>query len=72
MEPSDNAHALLGMDGFVVLATTEEDGELFVLVETERTRAGCPSCGVIATACDATAKMRVKMAAKAERVITAG
>ena len=49
MEPSDNAHALLGMDGFVVLATTEEDGELFVLVETERTRAGCPSCGVIAT-----------------------
>ena len=49
MEPSDNAHALLGMDGFVVLATTEEAGELHVLVETDRARAGCPSCGVIAT-----------------------
>jgi transposase len=49
MEPSDNAHALLGMEGFVVLATTEEAGELHVLVETTRARTGCPSCGVIAT-----------------------
>jgi hypothetical protein len=49
MERSDDAHCLLGMDGFVVLATSEEDGEWFVLVETTRNRMGCPSCGVIAT-----------------------
>ena len=48
MDGSDNAHALLGMDGFVVLTTTEENGECFVLVEATATRAGCPECGVIA------------------------
>jgi transposase len=48
MEPSDNAHALLGMEGFVVLSTSEAEGELFALVETDRRRAGCPRCGVIA------------------------
>lgn len=46
---SGDAHALLGMDGFVVISQTEEDGELFVLVETTRDVAGCPSCGVRAT-----------------------
>lgn len=45
----DDAHLLLGMDGFVVLSTSEEDGECFVLLETTRDRVGCPSCGVIAT-----------------------
>jgi len=35
-----DAAALLGMEGFVVLSTTEEDGELFVLVETTRNVVG--------------------------------
>jgi len=43
---SRDASALLGMDGFVVLSQSEEDGELYVLVETTATVAGCPSCGV--------------------------
>ncbi len=46
---SSDASALLGMDGFVVLSQVEEDGELYVLVETTATVAGCPSCGVKAT-----------------------
>ena len=37
-------HALLGMTGFVVLATSEE-GEPLVLVETTAARAGCSTCG---------------------------
>jgi len=41
-----DASALLGMEGFVVLSQSEEDGELYVLVETTATVAGCPSCGV--------------------------
>jgi len=48
MDGSGDGTAFLGMDGFVVLATTEEDGELFVLVETVRRLVGCPDCGVIA------------------------
>jgi len=46
---SGDASALLGMDGFVVHSQTEEDGELWVLVETTADVAGCPSCGVRAT-----------------------
>ena len=46
---SGDASALLGMDGFVVLSQTEEDGELWLLVETTRDLAGCPVCGVRAT-----------------------
>ena len=46
---SGDASALLGVDGFVVLSQTEEDGELWVLVETTADVAGCPSCGVRAT-----------------------
>ena len=46
---SSGATALLGMDGFVVLSQTEEDGEVWVLVETTADVAGCPSCGVKAT-----------------------
>lgn len=49
MDGSGDAHALLGMDDFIVLAATEEDGECFVLVETRDRVVGCPSCGVIAT-----------------------
>jgi transposase len=44
-----DASALLGVDGFVVLSQTEEDGELWMLVETTADVAGCPSCGVRAT-----------------------
>lgn len=46
---SCDASALLGMEGFVVLSETEDDGECWVLVETTRDVAGCPRCGVRAT-----------------------
>lgn len=39
-ERRSDASALLGMDGFVVLSQTKEDGELYVLVETTVTVAG--------------------------------
>jgi len=47
-ERSGGATALLGMDGFVVLTQTEEAGEWWLLVETERDVVGCPDCGVLA------------------------
>ena len=43
---SSGATALLGMDGFVVLASIEEAGELFISVETAADVVGCGSCGV--------------------------
>ena len=43
-----SAVALLGLDGFVVLAATEVDGELHQLIETTADRVGCPDCGVVA------------------------
>ena len=46
---SGDASEPLGLAGFVVLSPTEEDGELFVLVETMAEVAGCPRCGVRAT-----------------------
>jgi hypothetical protein len=46
---SSGATALLGMDGFVVLAMIEEKGELFISVETTANVVGCGSCGVRAT-----------------------
>jgi hypothetical protein len=49
IDGSSGATALLGMDEFVVLAMTEEDGELFISVETTADIAGCGSCGVRAT-----------------------
>ncbi len=36
---------LLGLGGFRVLSALEEDGELFVLIETARVVVGCPECG---------------------------
>ncbi len=39
---------LLGLDGFRVLSALEENGELFVLVETTSEVVGCPECGVVA------------------------
>ncbi len=49
MERSGDATALLGMDGFVVLAMDQVDGEWWLLVETRATIVGCPDCGVRAT-----------------------
>jgi len=43
---SSGATALLGMDGFVVLASIEEAGELFISVETSADVVGCANCGV--------------------------
>ena len=44
--------ALFGLDGFVVLATCEIDGELELLVQTTAERVGCPGCGAVARAKD--------------------
>jgi hypothetical protein len=38
---NSGATALLGMDGFVVLASIEEAGELFISVETTADVVGC-------------------------------
>ncbi len=37
--------ALLGLDGFVVLAAAELAGEVELLVETTDVVTGCPRCG---------------------------
>ncbi len=42
---SQNVVALVGMDGFRLLAALEMDGELHQLVETTATVVGCPECG---------------------------
>jgi transposase len=44
-ESSESAVALVGMDGFRLLAAAEVDGELHQLVETTATVVGCPGCG---------------------------
>ena len=44
-ERSESAVAVLGMDGFVLLAAVEIDGELHQLVETEASVVGCYGCG---------------------------
>jgi transposase len=36
---------VLGLPGFVLLAASEEDGELHLLVETTATQTGCAECG---------------------------
>ncbi len=43
---------LLGLPGFVVLTTSESDGQLWLLVETTATDAVCPACGARAKAKD--------------------
>lgn len=45
MHRSDGATALLGLDGFVAGAQLEENGEVWILVETVDDVAGCPLCG---------------------------
>jgi hypothetical protein len=37
--------ALLGLDGFVVLAAADAGGEVELLVETTAELVGCPECG---------------------------
>ena len=50
------AEALLGLDGFVVLAVTESTDELVVTVETTASIVGCTRCGTRAEAHD---RMRI-------------
>ena len=50
------AEALLGLDGFVVLAVTESTNELVVTVETTASIVGCTRCGTRAEAHD---RMRI-------------
>jgi len=49
VDGSRGATALLGLDGLVVLAAVESDGEVWLEVETPATVAACPVCGVRAT-----------------------
>jgi len=46
VERSSDATALLGMEGFVVLAMDQIEGEWWLLAETTSDRVGCPTCGV--------------------------
>jgi transposase len=46
----DSATALLGLEGFVVLAHRERDGELELEVETAGRRPACPSCRAVTVA----------------------
>ena len=46
------AEALLGLNGFRVLAVEETPSEVIVMVETTADFVGCPSCGVRAEAKD--------------------
>ena len=44
-ESSDAAAVLVGMPEFVVRGAVEEDGEVWVLIETPPAVMGCPGCG---------------------------
>jgi len=43
---SEEPTALLAMVGFVLLSQTEEDGELWIFIETTADRTTCPRCGL--------------------------
>jgi len=49
IDGSASAAALLGLEGFVVLAAAVIDGELHQLVETTATVVGCAGCGTVAS-----------------------
>jgi transposase len=44
-ESSESAVAVLGLEGFVLLAAVEVDGELHQLIETKASKVGCSGCG---------------------------
>ena len=44
-ESSESAVAVLGMEGFVLLAALEVDGELHQLIESKASVVGCSGCG---------------------------
>lgn len=44
------AEALLGLDGFRVVAVTETDAEVVIEIETTATVVGCSACGTRAEA----------------------
>ncbi|MDQ6783156.1 MAG: ISL3 family transposase [Actinomycetota bacterium] len=44
-ESSESAVAVVGLEGFVLLAAVETGGELHQLVETKASKVGCPGCG---------------------------
>jgi transposase len=44
--------ALIGLDGFEVLAAADAGGEVELLVQTTADLVGCPLCGVVARAKD--------------------
>jgi transposase len=44
-ERSESAVAVLGLEGFVLLAAVEVEGELHQLVETRAATVGCSGCG---------------------------
>jgi hypothetical protein len=46
VDRSGGATALLGMEGFVVLAMDEHEDEWWLLVETTADQVGCQDCGV--------------------------
>ena len=46
------AEAMLGLDGFRVLAVDESAAEVVILIETSAGLVGCPGCGVVARAHD--------------------
>lgn len=46
------AEAMLGLPGFRVLEVEESDAEVVIRIETTAELAGCPQCGVVATAQD--------------------
>ena len=52
VDGSGLAEAMLGLDGFRVLAVAETPDEMTITIETTVTVAGCPSCGVRARAHD--------------------
>ncbi len=59
VEGSERAVALVGMDGFRLLAAAEIDSELHQLVETTATVVGCAGCGTRA-ACKGRRTVRVR------------